>query len=336
MRVLVLGATGFIGGQIVRSLTEHGHTVRAFRRPTSSLLALQGLPVEFVQGDLLNRESLVSAMRDCEGVFHAAGYYPPDSLSPRRALRQAVTGMRSVLDAAHTASVRRLIYTSSLSTVGPPSAGRQFANEHDIYLPGSIADPYFEAKWAMECEAYRAITPGLEVVTICPTVVFGPGDIKPTTGVALLALARGLLPTFVEGKTNTIDVRDLAAAHVTALEHGRSGERYIVGGHNIMVSSVLQLAARVLGVAPPRLQVPAQIALATGKLAEVVMRLLPNPPFLPIHETIEMIRHGQHYDCQKAQRELGITTRPLEETFQDAREWFERHGYLKHSVRKRN
>src|SRR5262245_41105033 len=245
MRVLVLGATGFIGGQIARALVEHGYAVRALRRARSSTLALEGLPVEFAYGDLRDPSALLAAMRGVEAVFHAAGYYPHNSLAPRRALRLAAAGMRNLLECARAADVGRVVYTSSLSTIGPPAVGRALADERDYYLPGSVADPYFEAKWAMEAEVYRAVALGQAVVALCPTVVFGPGDVKPTSGTVLLALARGLLPAYVEGRINIVDVRDVAMAHVAALERGRTGERYILSGQNTTIGAALTLAAQL-------------------------------------------------------------------------------------------
>jgi dihydroflavonol-4-reductase len=329
MQVLVLGATGFLGGQIARALVERGYAVRALRRPSSALRALDGLPVELMTGDLRDRDSLLAAMRGVTAVVHAAGYYPPNSLAPRRALRQAVAGMRAVIECARAAGVERVVYTSSLSTIGRAGAGRALADERDFYLPGSVADPYFEAKWAMEAEAYRAVAAGQDVVVLCPTVVFGPGDVKPTTGTIILALARGLMRAYVEGQINVVDVRDVAQAHMAALERGRSGERYLLGGHNTTVGATMQVAAEILGVPPPRLRLPARAALLGGKLGEAVLLALPNQPFLPLSEAIEMIRHGQHYDCGKAQRELGLTARPIDETLRESVEWFQTHGYLK-------
>ena len=329
MRALILGAAGFIGGQIARALAERGHSVRALRRANSSTVALGGVPAEFVYGDLRDRMTLLAAMRGAEAVFHAAAYYPPNSLAPHRSLRIAVAGMRNVLECAREAGVGRLVYTSSLSTVGRPPAGRALADERDYYLPGSVADPYFEAKWAMEAECYRAVAASQDIVALCPTAVFGPGDVKPTTGLTLLALARGLLPTYVEGRTNIVDVRDVAQAHVAALASGRGGERYILGGHNPTVGATLGLAARLAGVPPPRVRVPARLALLAGKLGEAAALALPGRPFLPFSEAIEMIRHGQHYDCAKARRELGLAGRPIEETMRDSLAWFREHGYLK-------
>ncbi len=329
MRVLVLGATGFIGGQIARALLERGHAVRALRRASSSTLAVEGLPVELVRGDLRDRASLLAAMRGVEAVFHAAGYYPPNSLTPRHSVRHAVAGMRAVLECARAAGVSRVVYTSSLSTIGPPTGGRALADERDAYLPGSVAEPYFEVKWAMEAEAYRAVAGGQDVVVICPTAVFGPGDVKPTSGIALLLLARGLMRVYIDGKINIVDGRDLARAHMVALERGRNGERYIVGGNNTTVGEVMRAAARIVGVPPPRLRIPAAAALLVGKLGEVAALAIPGRPLLPFSEAIEMIRHGQHYDLSKARRELDLATRPLDDTLRDTAEWFRAHGYLK-------
>jgi dihydroflavonol-4-reductase len=328
MRVLVLGATGFIGGQIARALIERGYAVRALRRAGSTTRAIDDLPIEYAAGDLRERAALLAAMRGVDAVFHAAAYYPPNSLGPRRSLQTAVAGMRSVLTCARETGVGRVVYTSSLSTIGPAGAGRPLADERDAYLPGSVADPYFEAKWAMECEAYRAFAGGQHVVLLCPTVVFGPGDVKPTRGTALLALARGLMPAYVDGDINVVDVRDVAQAHVDALERGRAGERYILGGQNTTVGALLRLAARLAGVPPPRVRLPAGLASAAGKAGEAALLALPGRPFLPFHEAIEMIRHGQHYDCTKAQQQLNLGARPLEATIGDSLAWFRAHGYL--------
>lgn len=329
MRVLVLGATGFIGGQITRALAERGHTLRALRRAKSSSLATSGVDVEYVVGDLRDRASLLAAMRGVEGVVHAAGYYPPNSLAPRLSLRIAVSGMRAVLDVAAQAGVTKIVYTSSLSTIGPADSKRGLADERDFYLPGSVNDPYFEAKWAMECEAYRAAAAGQQIVVVCPTIVFGPGDVKPTTGTILIMLARRLLPAYIEGKANVVDARDVALAHVAALERGRVGERYILGGHNTTIAELMRTTARLAHVAPPTRQVPARLALALGKLGEAASLALPNRPLTAISEVIEMIRNGQHYDTAKARRELGLTTRPIERTIGDTLAWFREHGYLK-------
>lgn len=329
MRALVLGATGFIGGQIARTLAAHGHTVRALRRSTSPMLALEDVPAEIVVGDMQHPSSLQAAMRGIDIVFHAAGYYPPNSLAPRAAVRQAAAGMRAVLQAAQTTGVQRIIYTSSLSTIGPAPRGRSLANEHDAYLPGSVAASYFDAKWAMEHEAYRAVAAGQDIVILCPTVVFGPGDVKPTSGIALLGLVRGLMPVYIEGALNVVDVRDLAEAHVAAADHGRNGERYIIGGHNTTVSELVRHTAQIAHIQPPRLRLPANIAMLAGRVGEVAALAIPGRPLLPLSEAIDMIRHGQHYDIGKAQRELGLSTRPLTQTIEDTLTWFRTHGYMR-------
>ena len=233
IRCCVLGATGFIGGQIARAAVARGWQVRGLRRRPHATGAVGDLEVEWVSGDLADPASLVAAMRGCPLVFHAAAYYPHRARDVWDTVRHGVTGMRNVLAAASAAGVKRLVYTSALTTVGPPSDPRQLAGERDLYTPGSVPLPYFEVKWAMEMEAARATAQGLPVVTLLPTAVFGPGDVKPTTGVILLMVARGQLPVTVEGTINVVDGRDVAAGHVAAAERGRPGRRYILGGHNL-------------------------------------------------------------------------------------------------------
>jgi dihydroflavonol-4-reductase len=328
MDVLVTGATGFLGGAVARAAVGHGLRVRALRR-TDATGALRDLELDWRQGDLLDRASLVRALRGCEVVLHAAGYYPTVTFDRAAALRKGVAGMRHLLSAAAEAGVRRVIYTSTLSTIGRAPEGRA-ADERDQYLPGSVDDTYWEVKWAMEQECWRAVAEGQDVVVTNPTICFGPGDVKPTSGAILLHLARRRLPAFVDGAWNVVDVRDVAEAHVAAITRGRTGHRYVLGGHNLTVSMFLHHAARIFGVPAPRLQLPGAVlqsaALAT-ELAAIVTR---RPPLLPL-EGVDMIRHGQHFDCGKAQAELGLRVRPLAETLADALAWFRAEGRLRTS-----
>lgn len=325
MRALVLGATGFIGGAIARSALSAGWEVRGMRRSDSRLDAVRDLSLDWRDGDLLDRASLRAAMDGCEVVFHAAGYYPTVALNRDAALRRGVEGMRNVLAAAKEAGVRRVVYTSSLSTIGSPD--ERLADERDHYLPGAVPDPYWEVKWLMEQECYRACVEGLEVVITNPTICFGPGDVKPTSGIAVLLVVRGRLPMYIDGAWNVVDVRDVAEAHLAAAERGRPGQRYILGGHNVSVSILLNAVARAAGVSPPRLLVPTALVRGAAWASELLAVATRRPPLLPI-EGVDMVRFGQHFDCTLAREELGLGSRPLEATVRDAIEWFRAHGYL--------
>jgi dihydroflavonol-4-reductase len=323
MKALVLGATGFIGGQIARAALEAGYAVRALRRRPDAIGALTDVAdeIEWMSGDLDDLDSLAAAAQGCDVLFHAAAPYPQSSRDIPGEVAYAEAQMGRVLEAARRAGVERLIYTSSLATLGPPSQPGRLADERDFYTPGSSNSAYYEAKFAMEHKALRAAADGLPVVILLPTAVFGPGDVKPTTGQLLLEVARGRVPVYFDAVINVVDGRDVAAAHVAAVERGRVGERYIIGGHNITLRQGLIVAARAAGVAPPRFKLPRAAVDAVVRLADAL-------PGVELPENLRTLRFWQPLSTIKAERELGLRARPFEETARDAIAWFREHGYL--------
>jgi len=327
MKALIIGATGFIGGAIARAAVTQGWQVRAVRRNSRRVGALGDLDAEGQiewcevnlppSGEMTDPGPLAEAMLGCDVVFHAAGYYPTTSRAPARQIRQAQAQMEGVLSAFRQARPSRLVYTSSLSTIGPPSEPGRLANESDVYRPGSTPSLYFEIKIAME---QIALESGLPVVALCPTTVFGPGDVKPTTGRVLISVARGWLPFYLDGQLNVVDVREVAAAHLAAAERGRPGERYIIGGENMSIRQMLSVMARQAGRRPPWLRLPptlAEWAGAAGGWLGVTGA-----------DMLRAIRYWQPLDTRKARAELGLTPRPFAHTARDALTWFRRHGYL--------
>jgi dihydroflavonol-4-reductase len=250
-------------------------------------------------------------------VFHAAGYYPTSSHDPARQVQRAQTQMKEVLLAFRQAKPDLLVYTSSLSTIGPPSEPGRLANESDVYQQGSVPALYFDIKIVME---QTALESGLPVVALCPTAVFGPGDVKPTSGQLLVNVARGRVPFYPDGQINTVDVRDVAAAHLTAVEGGQPGERYIIGGENMSIRHMLTIVARGAGRRPPWLRLPSSMVELAGVLAGRLGILG--------SDMLQAIRYFQPLDTSKARVELGLTTRPFAETIRDALPWFYEHGYL--------
>jgi dihydroflavonol-4-reductase len=323
LRAIVLGATGFIGGQIVRAAVERGLSVRGLRRQADAVGAVGDLSVEWHEGDLDNRASLARAMRGCDLAFHAAGYYPWGAWGRVAPIREqvalAVRQMRNVLDAAREVGVERVVYTSSISTVGkPPPGAQRLADEDDWYVPGSLDSAYFECKWAMEMEAHRAVVDGLAAVVIMPAVVMGPGDVKPTTGQMVVELLRGRLPVGADVELNVVDARDLAEAHLSAAERGEPGQRYIVGGHNVNMADVLRRMAELAGVRPPRLALSAErLAGVAGALSRIG---------LPIADTVVQLDQWQPLNAERARRELGFDPRPLDDTLRDTIDWFRNQG----------
>lgn len=326
MLVCVLGSTGCIGNNIVRACLDAGWEVRAFHRATSPTWVLDELAVERVVGDLAEGDSLRAAMHGCQVAFHAAAHYPLHSLDIAASVRRSGSEMRAVLWAARQSGIGRLVYTSSLTTIGPPVEPDRPSDERSFYLPGSTPSAYFEAKWAAESEAWRAIAEGLPVVIVNPTVTFGPWDVKPATGEILVRVARGQLPIWVDRQLNVVDARDVARGHVLAAERGRVGQRYILGANNVPLRDMLHLAAQHAGVRTPRWQVSTRTVDRLVAVGEALGRL-PGVRPLPL-EHLKTLRHWRALSVDKARRELGHTYRPLAETIQDTLAWFRKHGYL--------
>ena len=325
-KALILGSTGCIGNNVTRACLAEGWTVRAFRRATSQTWMLDGLDVQHVVGDLTDPSSLEVAMRGCDIVFHAAGYYPRHSLDMSGSLRHAVLSMRNVLYAAEATKVGRLVFTSTLTTIGSPSTPDRLADERDFYLPGSTNSAYFESKWAMEAEAWRAIAKGLPLTIVNPSAVFGPWDIGPTTGEILLNVAKGRMPVWFDLEVNVVDARDTGIGHVLAAKRGQVGARYILGGENLSVRQAIIIAAREAGVRPPRWNAPLGLVSAVVQLGEALGRLPLIEP-LPL-EHFKTMREWRALNCSKAQQELGFKPRPFLETIGDTLAWFREHGYL--------
>jgi len=322
IRCCILGASGFIGGQIARAAVARGLKVRGLRRRPTTTGAIDDLEIEWVSGNLSDPASLVTAMRGCPLVFHAAGYYPHRTRDVQETIQHGVAGMRNVLAAAATAKIRRLVYTSSFSTVGPPSDPDRLANESDLYTPGSTSNPYFEVKWAMEMEAMRAAAQGAPIITVLPTAVFGPGDVKPTTGSILLMAARGRIPGYVEGEINVVDGRDVANGQIAAAQWGKPGQRYILGGHNLTFREMLTAAAEAAGRRPPRFRLPLWLVKIAAALVE---RLGVSGAY-----HLRALHHWQALDTTRAQEQFKLPA-PItfEQTCRDALDWFHEHGYLK-------
>jgi dihydroflavonol-4-reductase len=325
VKALVIGATGFIGGAVVRAALAQGWQVRAMRRDDRRVGAIGDLAekheIEWCQANLIDASTIAEAMLGCDVVFHAAGYYPTSSRDPAHQLRRAQTQMEGVLLAFRQAQPGTLVYTSSLSTIGPPSEPGRLANESDLYQLGNVSAPYFDIKMVMEQTALKS---GLPVLVLCPTAVFGPGDVKPTSGRLLINVARGQMLLYPDGQINVVDVRDVAGAHVAAVERGQPGERYIIGGENMSFRQMLTVAALQAGRRPPAVRLPPRLIELAGSLAGQLGILGA--------DMLQAIRQFQPLDTGKARAELGLTTRPFAETVHDALAWFYEHGYLPSQV----
>ncbi len=328
MRVLVLGATGFLGANVIRALLEKRYDVRAFHRPNSVTLGIDGLPGETALGDFDDRDSLLKAMQGCEAVIHAGAYYPTGPIPVNRAIQRGVSQLRSVMESALQSGVHRLVYGSSLTTIGPPTHG-DLADERCSFQTRYSRNPYLMSKAAMEEEVRQYVQHRkLPAVIAVPTVLIGPYDVKPSSGKQILLIAKRRLPFYIEGKMNLVDVRDVARGMVDLLERGRIGERYILGGVNTTGKEFNRQVARQAGVRPPLLPMPFFISHWGSKAGDILFaKLLRRDPPVPGF-FVEVLREMHHYDITKARKELGYKPGPIEPAIRDALQWFRTHHYL--------
>ncbi len=327
LSVLVLGGTGQLGSNLVRALLNEGHQVRVLVRSSSHLRTLTDLPVEIVQGNLQDSTSLLNACRGCSTVYHAAGFYPTSLTLVQDAVQQALLETNYVLDAVQRTSVERLVFASSLTTIGFPQQPGQLADETCSFSSLYPRNSYLMAKTVMEERILDAARSGVPAVVVNPTVFFGPFDSQPTSGTQILMVAKGLMSGYVQGDVNVIDVRDVAVGMIRAAERGRVGERYILGHWNTTQQELNQLIARLAGVSAPWMRLPFFLARWGTKFGDWTFRMLNKPSPVPSF-FIEMLPHLQQYDCSKAIRELDLPQSPIEPAITDALTWFRQHGYL--------
>jgi dihydroflavonol-4-reductase len=316
-KVLVLGATGFIGGHIARAALAEGLEVYGLRRDPTRIGRLPPAPIIWRQGDLDHPDSLRAAFEGQEIVFHAAGYYPSHNRHIPQQVEYATQQTQRVLEAAQSSGVRTLVYTSSLTTIGsPPKGSDRLANERDVYQPGQVhGSAYYACKIAMEREVLQWSEAGHQAVVLNPTVVIGPGDRPNGLSQIVMAIHRGWARVWLPVTINAVDVRDVAHAHIAAARVGRSGQRYILGAKNIPMRDYFVMAAVALGAPAPRLEIPLG-------LAEVFFRWFGwLPPLASAAGHIYGLRHWQGYDTGLARQELGLTTRAPQETLCDTLAW---------------
>jgi dihydroflavonol-4-reductase len=327
---LVTGATGFVGSAVLRALLRRGEPVRALVRPSSSLRLLEGLAVEIVTGDLGEPASCRAPLRGCDALFHVAADYRLWVPQPAAMYRTNVEGTRELLLAAAAAGVSRIVYTSSVATLGL----RADRLPSDEATPAALADMighYKRSKFLAE-QAVRALVAdsGLPVVIVNPSAPVGPADARPTpTGRVLLEAARGRIPAYVDTGLNLVHVDDVAEGHLLAFERGRIGERYILGGDNLPLGKMLAQIANLVGRKPPRLRLPSRALLPVAVIAEAIARLGIGGEPLVTADGVRMARKPMYFTSAKAERELGYRSRPAVEGLRDAIDWYRRCGYLR-------
>jgi dihydroflavonol-4-reductase len=327
MLAFVTGATGFLGSHVARVLADNGADMRLLVRSSSNLRNIEGLRADHALGDLRDPASLEKAMAGCDVVFHVAADYRLWVRDPNEMYRSNVEGTRAILEAARKNGVRRVVYTSSVATIGFTRNGYP-ANEDS---PVSLADMighYKRSKFMAEQLALEAGRSGLEVVVVNPTTPVGDQDVKPTpTGRIVVDFLKRKFPAYVETGLNLVDVRECARGHVTALEKGKSGERYILGGENLTLKQILDKLAKITGLPSPILKLPYIFAYAAGIADEIVTgRLRGREPRATI-DTVRMGAKKMFASSDKAERDLGWKIVPVESALRRATEWFRVNGY---------
>lgn len=324
-KVLVTGGTGFVGSHVVRRLCAEGFTVRVLARPTSPLFLLDSLPVEVVRGDLLDSESLRKAVAGCETVFHVAADYRLWARDPQELFRNNVEGTKRILAAAREADVSRVVYTSTVGTIGFHANGTP-ATEADFPEPAALVGAYKCSKFQAEQVALRCAREGFPVVIVNPSAPVGEGDRKPTdTGKIILDFLKRKMPAYMDTGLNLADVRDVAEGHLLALRHGRSGERYILGSENMDFKAILDALARITGIPAPRLRIPYRVAWCAGAVNAAISQVTGWPPRVPL-DGVRIARHKMFVSSAKAERELGYRPSPVAGALERAVQWFRDNG----------
>src|SRR5450631_2748971 len=333
MLAFVTGATGFLGSHVARVLAEQGAELRLLVRLTSDPRNLEGLKADRVVGDLRDAASIEKALSGCDVVFHVAADYRLWVRDPDEMYRSNVEGTRSLLEAARKQGVRRVVYTSSVATMGFSSNNGNakqgnVANEDSPVALTDMIGPYKRSKFMAEQVAFEAAKSGVDVVVVNPTTPIGERDIKPTpTGRIVVDFLKRKFPAYVETGLNLVDATECARGHVQALEKGRSGERYILGGENLSLKQILDRLGAITGLKSPTVKLPYAFAFATGVVDEMVTgRLLGREPRATI-DAVRMGRKMMFVSSAKAERELGWQSVPVDDALRRSVNWFRENGY---------
>jgi dihydroflavonol-4-reductase len=325
---LVTGANGFVGAAVVRALLADGYAVRAFVRRGSDRRNLAGLPVEIAEGDLTDRDSLRAALRGSRYALHVAADYRLWAPDPRPMYTANVDGSLNVVECAAESGVARVVYTSSVAVLGI-HADRTPADESSPVSLADMVGHYKRSKYlAEEAVRRRAAELHFPVVVVNPSTPIGPGDVKPTpTGRIILDAACGRIPAFVDTGLNLVHVDDVARGHLLALEHGRPGERYVLGGADMTLEAILAMVAKHMGRHAPKIRLPRAGVYPVAVASEIIARFTGKEPRVTL-DGLRMAKKHMYFSSAKAERELGYGWRPPEQAIVDSLAWFRRHGYM--------
>lgn len=327
MTTLVTGASGFLGSHVARQLVSRGEDVRVLMRPSSTNRAVADLSLEYVTGDLRDRASLERALAGVRYVFHVAADYRLWARKSREIYDSNVGGTRNLLEAAKRANIEKFIYTSTVATIAVDR--QQLPNESTDARLQEMIGHYKRSKWMAELEVLKAAKQGLPAVVAMPTTPVGPGDWKPTpTGKIILDFLNGKMPGYVETGLNFVGAEECAEGHLLVAEHGKVGERYLLGAENLTLKAMLDLLSKITGLPAPSLKIPHGLALGVAYMNTAFSRLVGREPQIPI-EGVKIAQHMMFVDCSRAQRELGFKPGSVAAALERAVRWYEANGYVK-------
>ena len=326
MKIFLTGATGFVGSHVARALADQGADLRLLVRSNSNLKNIHDLKADLFTGDLRDPASLEKGIAGCDAIFHVAADYRLWVRDPDEMYRANVEGTRAILNAARKNNVRRVVYTSSVATMG--FTADALADENSPVSLANMIGPYKRSKFIAEQVAIEAARSGQDVVIVNPTTPVGECDIKPTpTGRIVVDFLKRKFPAYVDTGLNLVDAKECARGHIAALEKGRPGERYILGGENLTLKQILDKLAAITGLPSPTIRVPYIVALATGVVDELITgRLLGREPRATI-DAVRMGRKKMFVSSAKSERELGWKVVPVDAALRRAADWFKDNGY---------
>ncbi|HXX50838.1 MAG TPA: hopanoid-associated sugar epimerase [Xanthobacteraceae bacterium] len=327
--ILVTGASGFVGSAVAKRLVHAGHRVRALVRPTSSRINLADLPLEIAEGDLRNADSLARAMTGIRFLFHVAADYRLWARDPADIVQTNVEGTRTVMHAAQRAGVERIVYTSSVATLKARPDGKPSDETFPLDAQFAVGAYKYSKVVAERVVETMVVEQGLPAIIVNPSTPIGPGDARPTpTGRIIIEAAAGRMPGYIDTGLNLVHVDDVAAGHLAALDKGRVGQRYILGGQDVLLGDMLREIARLVGRSPPRLRLPRLAIFPIAYGAEAIAHFTGREPFVTT-TGLRLAKDRMFFTSAKAERELGYRARAYSEALAEAIAWFRQNGLLK-------
>jgi dihydroflavonol-4-reductase len=324
---LVTGASGFIGGRIVQALAERGEDIRILVRPGADLRGIGEIRCRVTTGDVLDRKSLRAAAGGCRRIYHAAAIYTFWSRRPEKIYEVNVEGTRNVIRAGLDANVERIVYTSSVATIGLPPGG--IGTEETPVSLRDMAGDYKKSKFLAESAVNDFVRRGAPVVIVNPTFPVGEGDVKPTpSGQVIVRFLKRRMPAYLDTGLNVVDVDDVAKGHLLAADKGRIGQRYILGNMNMTLKEILQVLASITGFPEPRIRLPYYPIFLFAKLDAALANLIPRHEPLVPPESVRLARKKMFVDASKAVRELDLPQTPPRVALEKSVKWFRSYGYV--------